>query len=119
MIFGGASLLASTLAPSIAVPNALRFVMAVGAEIVVGSGTMTEFVPPHARGRRMAFMAFVVVSRAAGHGRTRRRDPAELRLAVIVRNRRHRRADRLVSALPVCGSPAAEIGADSGLAPKS
>jgi putative MFS transporter len=63
MIFGLASLDA-TFAPSIEVLNALRFVMGVGlgAEIVVGYGTMTEFVPPHTRGRWMAFMAFVVVS---------------------------------------------------------
>ena len=33
-----------------------------GAEIVVGYGTMTEFVPPQRRGKWMAFMAFVVVS---------------------------------------------------------
>ena len=63
MIFGLASL-AAAFAPSIEVLNALRFVMGVGlgAEIVVGYGTMTEFVPPHTRGRWMAFMAFVVVS---------------------------------------------------------
>ena len=63
MIFGLASL-AAAFAPSIEVLNALRFAMGVGlgAEIVVGYGTMTEFVPPHTRGRWMAFMAFVVVS---------------------------------------------------------
>ncbi len=63
MIFGLASL-AAALAPSIEVLNALRFVMGLGlgAEIVVGYGTMTEFVPPQVRGKWMAFMAFVVVS---------------------------------------------------------
>jgi MFS transporter, putative metabolite:H+ symporter len=63
MIFGLASLAAS-LAPDIAVLNALRFIMGVGlgAEIVVGYGTMTEFVPPQVRGKWMALMAFVVVS---------------------------------------------------------
>jgi putative MFS transporter len=63
MIFGLASI-AAAFAPSIEVLNAVRFVMGVGlgAEIVVGYGTMTEFVPPQRRGKWMAFMAFVVVS---------------------------------------------------------
>jgi putative MFS transporter len=63
MIFGLASL-AAAFAPDIDWLNALRFVMGVGlgAEIVVGYGTMTEFVPPQVRGKWMAFMAFVVVS---------------------------------------------------------
>jgi putative MFS transporter len=63
MIFGLASL-AAAFAPDIDVLNGLRFIMGVGlgAEIVVGYGTMTEFVPPHTRGKWMAFMAFVVVS---------------------------------------------------------
>jgi MFS transporter, putative metabolite:H+ symporter len=63
MIFGLASL-AAAFAPDIHVLNRLRFIMGVGlgAEIVVGYGTMTEFVPPHTRGKWMAFMAFVVVS---------------------------------------------------------
>jgi len=63
VIFGLASL-AAAFAPDIYWLNALRFVMGVGlgAEIVVGYGTMTEFVPPQVRGKWMAFMAFVVVS---------------------------------------------------------
>ena len=63
MIFGLASI-AAAFAPNIEVLNGLRFVMGVGlgAEIVVGYGTMTEFVPPQRRGKWMAFMAFVVVS---------------------------------------------------------
>jgi len=63
MIFGLASL-AAAFAPNMDVLNILRFVMGVGlgAEIVVGYGTMTEFVPPQKRGKMMAFMAFVVVS---------------------------------------------------------
>jgi putative MFS transporter len=63
MIFGLASL-AAAFAPNIDVLNGLRFIMGVGlgAEIVVGYGTMTEFVPPQTRGKWMAFMAFVVVS---------------------------------------------------------
>jgi len=36
--------------------------LGLGAEIVVGYSTMTEFVPPASRGRWMAFMAFVVVA---------------------------------------------------------
>ncbi|HZL60536.1 MAG TPA: MFS transporter [Stellaceae bacterium] len=63
MIFGLASL-AAAFAPDIYWLNGLRFVMGLGlgAEIVVGYGTMTEFVPPQVRGKWMAFMAFVVVS---------------------------------------------------------
>src|SRR5215469_3138220 len=63
MIFGLASL-AAAFAPNIYVLNGLRFVMGLGlgAEIVVGYGTMTEFIPPQSRGKWMAFMAFVVVS---------------------------------------------------------
>jgi putative MFS transporter len=63
MIFGLASL-AAAFAWNIEVLNALRFVMGIGlgAEIVVGYGTMTEFVPPARRGRWMALMALVVVS---------------------------------------------------------
>ena len=63
MIFGLASL-AAAAAPDINVLNGLRFIMGLGlgAEIVVGYGTMTEFVPPQTRGKCMAFMAFIVVS---------------------------------------------------------
>ena len=63
MIFGLASL-AAAFAPDINVLNGLRFIVGVGlgAEIVVGYGTMTEFIPPRTRGKWMAFMAFVVVS---------------------------------------------------------
>jgi putative MFS transporter len=63
MIFGLASL-AAAAAPDIDVLNGLRFIMGLGlgAEIVVGYGTMTEFVPPQRRGKWMAFMAFIVVS---------------------------------------------------------
>ena len=66
MIFGLASIAAGVplLVPNIDILNAVRFIMGVGlgAEIVVGYGTMTEFVPPQRRGKWMAFMAFVVVS---------------------------------------------------------
>jgi MFS transporter, putative metabolite:H+ symporter len=63
MIFGLASL-AAAFAPDMATLNALRLVMGLGlgAEIVVGYSTLTEFVPPASRGRWLAFMAFLVVS---------------------------------------------------------
>jgi putative MFS transporter len=62
-IFGLASL-AAALAPDMTTLNWLRFVMGLGlgAEIVVGYSTMTEFVPPQSRGRWLAFMSFLVVS---------------------------------------------------------
>jgi MFS transporter, putative metabolite:H+ symporter len=63
MIFGLASL-AAACAPDITILNWIRFVMGVGlgAEIVVGYATLTEFVPPKSRGRWLSFMAFLVVS---------------------------------------------------------
>jgi putative MFS transporter len=62
-IFGLASLAAS-LAPDMPTLNWLRFVMGLGlgAEIVVGYSTLTEFVPSRTRGRWLAFMSFLVVS---------------------------------------------------------
>ena len=62
-IFGLASL-AAAFAPNMEILNVLRFVMGLGlgAEIVVGYSTLTEFVPPKSRGRWLAFMAFLVVS---------------------------------------------------------
>jgi putative MFS transporter len=62
-IFGIASL-AAAFAPDITTLNWLRLVMGLGlgAEIVVGYSTLTEFVPPSSRGRWLAFMAFLVVS---------------------------------------------------------
>jgi MFS transporter, putative metabolite:H+ symporter len=63
MIFGLASL-AAAFAPDMTTLNVLRLVMGLGlgAEIVVGYSTLTEFVPPASRGRWLAFMAFLVVS---------------------------------------------------------
>jgi MFS transporter, putative metabolite:H+ symporter len=63
LIFGLASL-AAGLAWNIYVLIALRFVMGIGlgAEIVVGYSTMTEFAPPERRGKWMSLMALVVVS---------------------------------------------------------
>lgn len=62
-IFGLASL-AAAAAPDMTTLNWLRFVMGLGlgAEIVVGYSTLTEFVPPQSRGRWLAFMSFLVVS---------------------------------------------------------
>jgi putative MFS transporter len=63
VVFGLASL-AAAVAPSMGWLIVCRFVMGLGlgAEIVVGYSTMTEFVPPASRGRWMAFMAFIVVA---------------------------------------------------------
>jgi MFS transporter, putative metabolite:H+ symporter len=62
-IFGFACL-ASAFAPSMAVLILLRFVMGagLGAENVVGYSTMTEFVPPQARGKWLGGMNVIVVS---------------------------------------------------------
>ncbi len=63
VIFGLASF-AAAAAPTMDWLIVARFVMGLGlgAEIVVGYSTMTEFVPPASRGRWMAFMAFIVVA---------------------------------------------------------
>jgi putative MFS transporter len=63
LIFGVASL-AAAFAPDMTTLIWLRFVMGLGlgAEIVVGYGTLTEFVPPKSRGRWLSFMAVLVVS---------------------------------------------------------
>jgi putative MFS transporter len=62
-IFGLASL-AAAFSPDMTTLNALRFVMGLGlgAEIVVGYSTLTEFVPPRSRGRWLALLAMIVVS---------------------------------------------------------
>jgi MFS transporter, putative metabolite:H+ symporter len=63
LIFGAASL-AATFAPNMTVLIWLRFVMGLGlgAEIVVGYSTLTEFVPPKSRGRWLSLMVVLVVS---------------------------------------------------------
>ncbi len=63
VVFGVASF-AAAAAPTMDWLIAARFVMGLGlgAEIVVGYSTMTEFVPPKSRGRWMSFMAFIVVA---------------------------------------------------------
>jgi len=63
LIFGLASLSAA-FAPDMTTLIWLRFVMGLGlgAEIVVGYSTLTEFVPPKSRGRWLSLMAVLVVS---------------------------------------------------------
>jgi putative MFS transporter len=63
LIFGLSSL-AAAFAPDMATLIWLRFVMGLGlgAEIVVGYATLTEFVPPKSRGRWLSFLAVLVVS---------------------------------------------------------
>src|SRR5476649_347101 len=63
LIFGLASL-AAAFAPDMTTLIWLRFLMGLGlgAEIVVGYGTLTEFVPPKSRGRWLSLMAVLVVS---------------------------------------------------------
>src|SRR5258708_23558036 len=63
LIFGLASL-AAAFAQDMTQLTACRFVqgLGLGAEIVVGYSTLTEFVPPKTRGRWLAFMAFLVVA---------------------------------------------------------
>ncbi|HEY0224098.1 MAG TPA: MFS transporter [Pseudolabrys sp.] len=63
LIFGLASL-AAVLAQDMTQLTVCRFVqgLGLGAEIVVGYSTLTEFVPPKTRGRWLSFMAFLVVA---------------------------------------------------------
>ena len=63
LIFGLASL-AAAFSQDMNQLIACRFVqgLGLGAEIVVGYSTMTEFVPPKTRGRWLSFMAFIVVA---------------------------------------------------------
>jgi len=62
-VFGLASI-ASAFAPSMNVLILLRGIMGLGlgAEMVVGFSTMTEFVPPRARGRWLGALSAMVVS---------------------------------------------------------
>jgi putative MFS transporter len=63
LVFGLASL-AAAFAQNMEQLIICRFVqgLGLGAEIVVGYSTLTEFVPPKTRGRWLAFMAFLVVA---------------------------------------------------------
>lgn len=63
LVFGLASL-AAAFAQNMEQLIVCRFVqgLGLGAEIVVGYSTLTEFVPPKTRGRWLAFMVFLVVA---------------------------------------------------------
>jgi putative MFS transporter len=63
LIFGLASI-AAAFAQDMNQLIACRFVqgLGLGAEIVVGYSTLTEFVPPKSRGRWLSMMAFIVVA---------------------------------------------------------
>ncbi|CCE07294.1 Major facilitator superfamily MFS_1 [Bradyrhizobium sp. STM 3843] len=63
LLFGIASL-GAAVAPSMEWLVAARFLMGLGlgAEIVVGYSSLTEFVPPASRGKWLALMAMIVVS---------------------------------------------------------
>ena len=62
-LFGSASI-AAAFAPSMPALTVLRGVMGVGlgAELVIGYATMTEFVPPQARGKWVGALSVAVVS---------------------------------------------------------
>ena len=99
LIFGLASL-AAAFAQDMNQLIACRFVqgLGLGAEIVVGYSTLTEFVPPPSRGRWLSFMAFLVVAGFPVTSILGFLDHPHLGLASDVHHRRHRLADRLVSA---------------------
>jgi len=103
-IFGLASI-ASAFASSMAVLTLLRFIMGVGlgAENVVGYSTMTEFVPPQARGKWLGGMNVIVVSGLPVAALLWNAHHPALRLARHVRARRIGCAGRLVSAQGVAG----------------
>ncbi|MBV8792589.1 MAG: MFS transporter, partial [Pseudolabrys sp.] len=63
LVFGIASI-AAAFAQDMTQLIICRFVpgLGLGAEIVVGYSTLTEFVPPKLRGRWLSFMAFIVVA---------------------------------------------------------
>ncbi len=59
----GVTCVASAFAPSMRVLTILRFIMGIGlgAENVVGYSTLTEFVPPQARGKWLGMLNVIVV----------------------------------------------------------
>lgn len=63
LLFGIASLLACW-APNIEALIVLRFIMGIGlgAELVIAAGTLSEFIPPHYRGRWISLLALIVNS---------------------------------------------------------
>ena len=104
LIFGLASL-AAAFAQDMNQLIACRFVqgLGLGAEIVVGYSTLTEFVPPKTRGRWLSMMAFLMVAGFPVTALARLSHHPGLRLAADVRHRRHRLADRLVPAQESAG----------------
>ena len=104
LIFGLASL-AAAFAQDMTQLIACRFVqgLGLGAEIVVGYSTLTEFVPPKTRGRWLSMMALHGGRRLSDHGLARLPHHPGLRMAADVRHCRHRLADRLVSAQEPAG----------------
>ena len=99
LIFGLASL-AAAFAQDMPQLIICRFIqgLGLGAEIVVGYSTLTEFVPPTTRGRWLVVHGLSDGVRFPGDRDPRLSDHSELRLAADVRHRRYRLADRLVSA---------------------
>ena len=106
LVFGLASF-AAAFAQDMTQLIICRFVqgLGLGAEIVVGYSTLTEFVPPKTRGRWLAFMAFLVVAGFPGYRDPWLSDHPDLGLAPNVHHCRRRLPDRLVSAQEFAGIP--------------
>ena len=104
LIFGLASF-AAAFAQDMNQLIACRFVqgLGLGAEIVVGYSTLTEFVPPRTRGRWLAFMAFLTVCGFPVTSILSYLIIPDLGLAADVHHRRRGLADRLVSAQEPAG----------------
>ena len=99
LIFGLASL-AAAFAQDMNQLIVCRFVqgLGLGAEIVVGYSTLTEFVPPRTRGRWLSMMAFLTVCGFPVTALLGYLDHPGLWMAADVHHCRRRLADRLVSA---------------------
>ena len=104
LVFGLASI-AAAFAQDMTQLIICRFIqgLGLGAEIVVGYSTLTEFVPPATRGRWLAFMAFLVVAGFPGDRHTWLSDHSDLGMAADVHHRRHRLSDRLVPPQELAG----------------
>ena len=104
LVFGLASI-AAAFAQDMNQLIICRFVqgLGLGAEIVVGYSTLTEFVPPKTRGRWLAFMAFLTVCGFPVTAILWIPDHPDLGMAPDVHHRRNRLADRLVSAQEFAG----------------
>ena len=104
LVFGLASL-AAAFAQDMTQLIACRFVqgLGLGAEIVVGYSTLTEFVPPQDARALAVDDGVPVGDRLPRHRLARLSHHPELRLASDVRHCRHRLADRLVSAQESAG----------------